>query len=184
MTDKRFVILDRDGTLIVECNYLSSPEQVRLLPGAAEGLRRMRQIGLGLVVVTNQSGIGRGYFDLETLNRIHQRLSYLLSAEGVVLDGIYFCPHTPEQGCACRKPATGLVEQAAGELGFDPRGSICIGDKPCDIELGRRAGAAACLLVRTGYGEGIASQPGLNPDAVVDDLCGAVDWIKKAFPPP
>src|SRR5207245_3946349 len=115
MTARRFVALDRDGTITVERNYLSDPDQVELLPGAADGLRKLRQLGLGLIVVTNQSAIGRGFFDATQLERIHERLTALLAAEEVALDGIFACPHLPEQNCRCRKPNTGLLDDAARE---------------------------------------------------------------------
>src|SRR5271166_4576848 len=114
MTPPRFVALDRDGTIIVERQYLSDPEAVELLPGAAAGLRTMRNLGLGLVVVTNQSAVGRGYFDLARLDEIHGRLRELLAGEDVTIDGIYVCPHTPEDGCRCRKPLPILLKRAAG----------------------------------------------------------------------
>ena len=119
MIPRRFVLLDRDGTLIVEKNYLSDPDQVELIPGAAAGLRRLAGCGLGLVVLTNQSGIGRGFFDEAKLAEIHQRLTGLLRTERVELDGIYFCPHHPDQACGCRKPQPELALRAAAELGFD-----------------------------------------------------------------
>ena len=140
--DKRFVLLDRDGTIVVERNYLSHPDQVELIPGVAEGLKRLAQLGLGLLVVTNQSGIARGYFDEVRLAQIHRRMCDMLAAHGVRLDGIYVCPHMPEDDCGCRKPRAGLVATAAAELGFDPTDSFIVGDKPCDIELGRRVGAS------------------------------------------
>ncbi|MGB9105690.1 MAG: HAD-IIIA family hydrolase, partial [Terriglobales bacterium] len=126
---RRYVLLDRDGTLNVEKNYLSDPAGVELMPGVGQALAALQKIGLGLVVITNQSGVGRGYLDVAQLDRIHARLRELLSAEGVVLDGIYYCPHTPQEGCACRKPSTGLIENAAADLGFDPQRCFVVGDK-------------------------------------------------------
>ena len=175
---RRYVLLDRDGTLNVEKGYLSAPEELELLPGVAPALLRLQARGLGLVVLTNQSGIGRGYLDRANLDRIHARLRELLSAEGVVLDAIYYCPHTPQDGCGCRKPATGLVESAAAELGFDPRQAFLIGDKQCDIELGARVGATT-ILVRTGYGA--QEEARVQPDHVVDDLPAAAGTILRAL---
>ena len=145
---RRFVLLDRDGTLIVDRHYLSDPEGVELLPGVGTGLRQMRQLGLGLAVITNQSGVGRGYFTWEQAEQVHRRLEQVLAAEQVALDGIYACPHTLEDNCPCRKPGTGLVEKAAGELGFSPQQCFVVGDRPCDVELGRCLGATT-FLVRT-----------------------------------
>jgi D-glycero-D-manno-heptose 1,7-bisphosphate phosphatase len=147
----RFIILDRDGTIIEERDYLSQPEQVKLIPGAGAALRELQQMGLGLVVITNQSAIGRGFFDQRQLESIHQRLEQLLEREGVHLDGLYVCPHKPDDDCACRKPKLGLMEKAAKDLGFTQQDSIVIGDKDCDIDMGRMAGALT-FLVRTGYG--------------------------------
>jgi D-glycero-D-manno-heptose 1,7-bisphosphate phosphatase len=137
--------------LIEEMNYLSDPGQVVLLPGAAQGLRSLAEAGFGIVLVTNQSGIARGYFDWDTLNAIHEVLRGLLIREDVVLDGIYVCPHQPKDDCSCRKPRPGLALAAAKELGFDPRDCVVVGDKACDVELGRNI-SAATVLVGTGHG--------------------------------
>ena len=172
MTPRRFVALDRDGTIIVERQYLSFPDQVELLPGAAEGLRAMREMGLGLVMVTNQSAVGRGYFDMARLEEIHGRLRELLLAEGVEFQGIYVCPHTPDDRCDCRKPLPGLLLRASRELGFDPADAIVIGDKPCDIGLGQTVGAKT-ILVRTGYGAEHEAAGRIAADYFVDDLLAA-----------
>jgi len=177
MKPDRYVVLDRDGTLNYERHYLAVPNQLALLPGVGQGLRQLRELGLGLVVITNQSGIGRGFFDEVRLEAIHARLRELLEAEGVWLDGIYFCPHTPEDRCQCRKPATGLLERAAQELGFDPQACFVIGDKSCDIELGQRVGATT-FLVRTGYGIEVEADSMVTPDYVVDDVLAAAQVIQ------
>lgn len=177
VAERQFVLLDRDGTLIAERNYLARVEDVELFPGTAPGLRLLRQAGLGLAVLTNQSGLGRGYFDWAALNAVHAHLTQLLAVEGVVLDGIYVCPHTPDDNCDCRKPQSGLVERAAAELYFDPTASFVIGDKPCDIDLGRRVGAAT-FLVRTGYGA-TWEREGLQADYIVDDVLAAARIIRE-----
>ncbi|CAO0820275.1 D,D-heptose 1,7-bisphosphate phosphatase [Desulfarculales bacterium] len=169
MKARRYVILDRDGTIIKECNYLCNPAQVELLPGAAAGLQAMLDLGLGLVVVSNQSGLGRGYFQGADLWAVHERLRQLLAAEGIKLSGSYYCPHRPEEICGCRKPAPGLIEQAADDLGFEPSQCFVIGDKRCDVELGRAVGAVS-ILVRTGYGWEQEAQVELEPDQIADDL--------------
>ncbi|MGO8990634.1 MAG: HAD-IIIA family hydrolase [bacterium] len=169
MLKRRFAVLDRDGTIIFERHYLSDPSEVQLLPGSAAGLRSMRELGLGVVVITNQSAIGRGMINKAQLDLIHKRFSELLEQEGVFLDGIYFCPHLPEEGCGCRKPAPALLRSAAQELNFDPSESFVIGDKVCDIELGRRVGATT-ILVRTGYGEQFEKGEIPQPDFAVNDL--------------
>lgn len=175
MQARRFVLLDRDGTLIAERNYLACVEDVELLPGAAPGLRLLNQAGLGLAVVTNQSGLGRGYFDWAALDAIHARMTQLLADEDVTLAGIYVCPHVPDDGCACRKPQPGLAHRAAAELHFELAASFVIGDKPCDIELGRRLGAVT-FLVRTGYGAHWERE-GLRADYTVDDVLAAAQII-------
>ncbi len=174
--NKRFILLDRDGTIIVEKNYLAHPDQVELLPGAVEALKELKSLGLGIVVITNQSGIGRGYFDLETLTKIHQRLNELLLENGVVLDDIYFCPHTPEDECLCRKPKVELVEKAMKKHNFDPKLSFVVGDNRGDIELGRSIGAIT-ILVRTGYGRQIEKE-GIGADFIADSLADVLPIIR------
>ncbi|MGA2256651.1 MAG: HAD family hydrolase, partial [Thermoguttaceae bacterium] len=172
-----------DGTIIVERHYLSSPEQVELLPGAGQGLRAMRALGLGLVIVTNQSAVGRGFFDMARLEEIHDRLRELLAGEGVAVDGIYVCPHTAEDRCRCRKPLPTLLEQAARELGLDVRDSFVIGDKPCDIEMGQAVGATT-VLVRTGYGAEHEATGVVSANYVVNDLVEAAAKLAAIAPLP
>lgn len=178
---RRFVILDRDGTLNVERQYLADPEELELLPGVIEGLRYLRDLGLGLVVVTNQSGVARGYFDSERVDQVHWRLKRLLQGYGISLDALYFCPHAPGDGCSCRKPATGLVEQAAGELSFDPAHCFVIGDQLADVQLGKALGAVT-FLVTTGYGAQTRANPEANADFVVDSLVQAARLIETLLP--
>jgi D-glycero-D-manno-heptose 1,7-bisphosphate phosphatase len=175
---KQYVILDRDGTIIEERCYLSDPDEVRLLPNAAAGMRRLLDAGWGLIVVTNQSAVGRGKFTVARLAEIHARLESLLLAEGVRLAAIYYCPHTPEDGCRCRKPETGMIEQAAAKLGFEASHCVVIGDKRCDIDLGRRIGAKT-ILVRTGYGAQEETTETVVADAVEDDLFSAAERINN-----
>jgi D-glycero-D-manno-heptose 1,7-bisphosphate phosphatase len=177
VTRRRFVLLDRDGTVIVERNYLSDPDQVELIPGAADALRRLAARGLGLVLVTNQSGIGRGYFDEARLAEIHQRLTGMLRKENVELDGIYVCPHHPDLACACRKPRTALALRAAEELGFDAAACFVVGDMASDVQLGRTLGATT-LLVRTGHGAATLASGAPGADYVVPDLAAAADRIE------
>ncbi len=173
----RAVLLDRDGTVIADRGYLADPAGVEILPGAAEGLARLRSFGLGLAILTNQSGIGRGYFDEAQLGTIHLRMEELLEAKGVRLDGIYYCPCHPERHCDCRKPRPGLVHAASAELGFDPSRSFVIGDKGSDIGMGR-AVSARTFLVRPGAttdGEGTQERP----DYVVENLLDAARRIEE-----
>jgi len=177
MRQRRFVALDRDGTIIEERHYLSDPQDVVLLPHAVAGLRRLRELGLGLVVITNQSAVGRGFFDTARLGLIHQRLCGLLAAEEIHFEGIYFCPHVPDDRCLCRKPEPGLLQRAARECDFDPSRTFVIGDKACDIALGQHVGATT-LLVQTGYGAQEAVDATVTPDHIVANLEDAASIIE------
>jgi len=177
MKQLRYVVLDRDGTIIVERHYLSDPNQVELVPGAITGLRQLREMGLGLVILTNQSAVGRGLLDEVRLEVIHKRLCELLENDKVYIDGIYFCPHLPEADCDCRKPKPGFLNLASEELNFDPRSCFVIGDNACDIEMGQCFGATT-ILVRTGYGDQVATDGIVSPDHVVNNLWDAAQVIK------
>lgn len=176
---KRFVLIDRDGTINVEKHYLSDPDQLELYPGIGPALKRLQDAGFGLAVITNQSGVARGYFDLARLEQIHDRLRALLAAEGVTVDGIYICPHGPDDDCTCRKPLPGMVEQAVAEHGFDPAQAFMIGDKEVDVDLGHAVGAVS-FLVRTGHGAKYVD--GTKAEYVVDDLAAAVAIILETAP--
>jgi D-glycero-D-manno-heptose 1,7-bisphosphate phosphatase len=172
---RKVVILDRDGTLVVDRGYLDDPAGLTFLPGAAAGLRFMREQGYRLVVITNQSGVGRGLFPVSRLHAIHDRLKEMVRDAGATLDGIYFCPHLPDAGCACRKPAGGLMMQAAAELGFELSSVVVIGDKASDIEFGQRLGAPAILVA----GPESLHGPRGEPDVVVADLLQAAHFIHR-----
>ena len=176
VTSNKFVILDRDGTINIEKHYLSDPNQIELLPSAGSGMRRMQEYGLGLLVVTNQSAIGRGYFDDRRLEQIHERLRKLLSEEGVQIEAFYYCPHIPDDECRCRKPEPGMIEMAVEAYGFQPDNAVVIGDKLCDIELGQRVGATT-ILVGTGYGRETHRENIASPDYFVADLSEAADLL-------
>lgn len=176
--NRRFVLLDRDGTINEEIGYVLRPDELRLIPDAAEALGQLRDLGLGLVVVTNQSPIGRGMLTEAELEAIHDRLRELLAEAGVMLDRIEHCPHRPDEGCACRKPGTLMVERAAAALGFDPATSWIVGDHAADLRLGRAVGART-ILVRTGHGEEeLADGAGTLADHVADDLMAAAALIR------
>jgi D-glycero-D-manno-heptose 1,7-bisphosphate phosphatase len=177
---KRFVLIDRDGTINVEKHYLSDPDQLELYPGVGPALKRLQDAGFGLAVITNQSGVARGYFDLARLAQIHDRLRALLAAEGVTVDGIYICPHGPDDDCTCRKPLPGMVEQAVAEHGFDPAQAFMIGDKEVDVELGHAVGAVS-FLVRTGHGAKHVAAT--KAEHVVDDLAAAAGIILASARP-
>ena len=163
----RAVFLDRDGTVIVDRAYLDNVEGVQLLPRAGEALSLLATHGFLLVVVTNQSGIGRGYFSAQTVEAQHRRLEELLAAFGVRLAGVAVCPHAPWEECDCRKPAPGLIARAAARLQIDLSRSYVIGDKVGDVAAGRAAG---CMTVRVG-------EPCPDADAAVPDLWQAAQWV-------
>jgi histidinol-phosphate phosphatase family protein len=163
------LVVDRDGTLIAEKNYLADPAGVELLPGVIDGLRAFAARGFDLAIVTNQSGLGRGLFDGPTLTAIHDELRRQLAPAGIPLRGIWHCPHTPSDGCRCRKPEPALLEQVLASTGYGTEQCLVVGDKACDIELGARLGMRTAL-VRTGYGRGTEQDGRCTPDLVVDDL--------------
>lgn len=146
MTPRPFVFLDRDGTLLADPGYLHRVEDYHLLAGVVEGLRTLQDAGFGLAIVTNQSGIGRGYFTREQFDTLQAHLIADLGQHGVRVDGSYFCPHVPDAGCDCRKPATGMLRRAEAELGADLANSWVIGDAASDVELARRAGCRAVKI--------------------------------------
>ncbi|MEW6049653.1 MAG: HAD-IIIA family hydrolase [Candidatus Zixiibacteriota bacterium] len=181
------LFVDRDGTLTVEKHFISDPAQLELIPGAANALAVMKQRGYHLVAVSNQSGVARGYFSEADVRAVNLRLEELLQAEGVALDGIYYCPHHPRgtvpeyaRFCYCRKPNPGMAEQAARELGIDLRRSLVIGDKLDDLHLGDIVGARS-FLVRTGYGRKSDDRLRESGTAahrlVFDDLPAAVQHV-------
>ncbi len=176
---RRFVLLDRDGTINVEKGYVLDPDDLEPIPGAIEAMRDLTSLGLGLVVVTNQSPVGRGLLTPDRLERIHDCLRAILREGGVELLGIYVCPHRPEEGCDCRKPSPGLAIRAAGEHGFDLERAFVVGDHRSDVEMGRRVGATTILL-RTGHGpQEIERGAAAFADHVVDDLRAAAGVIGK-----
>lgn len=147
---RRAVFLDRDGTLIVDQHYLSDPDKVVILPGVVETLAALQAADFVLVVVSNQSGVGRGYFPRRVVDLINERVATLLMGRGVNIDGWYYCPHAPEDKCRCRKPAPGLIVDAAADLAIDLGRSYVIGDKVSDCELAETAGLKAGVLLQAG----------------------------------
>ncbi len=183
----RAVFLDRDGTVTEEVGYLKDLKQLRLLPGAGVAIRRLNQAGIKVVLITNQSGIARGYFPESFVEETHVLLREMLQLDGARLDGIYYCPHHPRAGnshyttvCECRKPGTGMIDRAAREMMIDVRKSFVVGDKWSDVELGQRAGARS-ILVTTGHAPDDPSNvrpERLNePDLIASSLAEAVEWI-------
>jgi D-glycero-D-manno-heptose 1,7-bisphosphate phosphatase len=136
----RALFMDRDGTVMVDVGYPRRPDDVELLPDAPSTLARLHDLGFKLVVVSNQSGVGRGLVTEEEAEAVHERFVDALRANGVELDGAYYCPHAPDEECSCRKPSPELLQRAARELGLDLPASFMVGDRDSDLEAGRRAG--------------------------------------------
>lgn len=154
MNSSRLALLDRDGTLIEHVHYLSDPAQVRLLPQTVEGLLALKRLNFRLVLVSNQSGVGRGYFDEASVRAVNERMQELLRPHGAELELMLFCPHSPQDNCSCRKPGTGMAEQACQLLGATLEGAIVVGDSDCDMGLAQALGVA-------GYRVGTPELPGL-----------------------
>ena len=179
--------LDRDGTIIEEVGYLDRVERVAFYPWTVDAVRALNGAGLPVVMVTNQSGVARGFFSEALVDEVHAHIASMLEAGGARLDAYYYCPHHPDgkiQGyaehCQCRKPGPGLVDRATRELGIDPARSFVVGDRWVDVALARTVGAKG-VLVRTGYGltEETRLPQELVADAIADNLVGAVSWILR-----
>jgi len=174
------VFLDRDGTLNYDPGFLKVAAELKLLSGVGPALARLKNAGAKLVVVTNQSGVGRGILTLKDLEAIHARLEGLLEQDGAALDAIYFCPHHPDDGCRCRKPNVGMVERAVSELQLDLRRSYLIGDRERDIQLANRVGAKGILITAKVMDTQVLDRLKVEqamPDAVAKSMVEAVDWI-------
>jgi D-glycero-D-manno-heptose 1,7-bisphosphate phosphatase len=176
------VFLDRDGTIAEEVGYLNHVNRFRMFPFVPAAIRRLNEAGFPIVVVTNQSGVGRGYFPESLVATVHELMVQQLATAGAHLTAVYYCPHTSVDNCNCRKPKSGMLVQAAREHAIDLSRSFLVGDRFGDIVAGDRAGAHS-VLVRTGYGLGEltwhAKDWPLQPEYVADDLAQAVDWILR-----
>jgi len=187
---KRAVFIDRDGTMNVDVGYVSSPDQLELYPWTAGAIRLLNDAGIEAVVVTNQSGIARGFCSEQMLELIHARMTFELKQAGARIDAIFYCPHHPDVGeppyraaCQCRKPQPGLLQRAAAARGLDLSSCFVIGDKASDIALGQNAGVRSALVL-TGYGRETLDNPDLwpcEPDLVADNLLEAVKVILPSF---
>jgi D-glycero-D-manno-heptose 1,7-bisphosphate phosphatase len=180
--------LDRDGTIIEDVGYLGDPDGIRFLPGALEALHLLSGGGYPLVLVTNKAGVARGLLTETDVRRVNRRLEELLAAEGVTLDGVYYCPHHAEHGppeyrmaCDCRKPGPGMVRRAAAELGLNPSRSVIIGDHGSDAGVAAHFAGMRGILILTGHGAGqwekIQAGELPMPEHVADDLLAAVRWL-------
>ncbi len=179
---RRAVFLDRDGTINEEVGYLSKLEQLKLLPRSAAAIRMLNQRGIPVIVVTNQSGVARGYFGEDFVQALHDCLQRQLNSEDAHIDAFYYCPHHPVEGldpyrrvCACRKPEAGMLLQASRELRIDLSRSYMVGDVMKDVRAGKKAGTKG-ILVLTGYGVNEQIQED-SPDYLAIDLLAAVEWI-------
>ncbi|MDD5515552.1 MAG: HAD family hydrolase [Synergistales bacterium] len=176
------VFFDRDGVLAKERNYLSKPERLALIPGSIEAIQKISSLGMKKVILTNQSGIGRGLFTVLDYDKVMQRMRALFAEKGAFFDGEYYCPHAPWEGCDCRKPLPGLALRAAKDLDIELSRSFVIGDKRSDMGLARAIGAKG-ILVRTGYGRQTEMEGDPLRDVVVDDIEAAAEvicrWIEE-----
>jgi D-glycero-D-manno-heptose 1,7-bisphosphate phosphatase len=184
---KPAVFLDRDGTVLEEAGYLDRFERLVFFPYAIDAIRLLNHGGFAVVVVTNQSGIGRGMYEEEFVLRAHEVVNARVAAGGARIDGFYYCPHHPtaeiekyRRDCDCRKPGPGMMRQASQDLDLDLSRSFAVGDKWSDVQAGIAAGGRG-VLVRTGYGRSseLAPRPGVTPAAVLDDLIAATAWILR-----
>ncbi len=178
MTNKA-VFLDRDGTINYEVNYLSSVDQLKILPNSAQAINLLNENDFLVIIITNQSGVARGKFSEEALNEINNELKNKLLKDEAKIDAVYYCPHHPDDGCSCRKPKPGMLKAANEEFGLDLQASYIVGDTLNDLETGHNVGCKT-VLVLTGYGEGeLKKQENWNfsPDHIARDLLDAVMWI-------
>ncbi len=184
---KAAVFLDRDGTINEQMGYINHISRFHLLDGVAGAIHRLNQADVPVLVVTNQSGLARGYFPEELLTQVHGKMKELLAHEGAVIDAIYVCPHHPEakiaefrENCNCRKPKTGLIKQAVSDLDIDLKSSFMVGDRWSDIRCGLSAGTKT-ILVLSGYGRGeldyIDPVQEVQANFIAEDLSDAVSWI-------
>jgi D-glycero-D-manno-heptose 1,7-bisphosphate phosphatase len=171
--NKKAVFIDRDGTLIEDVGYLARLEDLRVFPFTSEAVRLLKENGFLVIVITNQSGIGRKIYTEAAMRAIHERMQEDLEN---MLDGFYFCPHLPGDGCACRKPNLGMLEAACSDLAIDMERSWMIGDKAIDIQTGKNAGIKTAMVL-TGYGGRDADGEAMEPDVMAEDLLDAVKKI-------
>ena len=179
---ERAVFLDRDGTMIAEKNYLCRPEDVEIFPATPIGLKRLGDAGFKLFIVSNQSGVGRGYFTLADVASVNEHLCRELARSGVRFEKIYIAPEAPDQPSRSRKPSPQFLFDARDEFHLNLAESFMVGDKLIDLECGWNAGVKKSILVRTGYGAEVEKEAAekIASAVVVDDLAGAAEWILKA----
>ncbi len=170
------VFLDRDGTIARDVHYCCRVEDFEILPTVPEAIRLLKEHGFKVAVVTNQSGVARGYFTDETLFQIHQYMEDELAKYGARIDAVYYCPHHPDDGCQCRKPKPALLLRAAEEMGIDLTRSYIVGDSEMDVKAGK---AASCRTVLVTTGSNVERGIAESPDYIADTLLGTAEWIVK-----
>ena len=170
------IFLDRDNTLTEDVPYCASPDDLHLIEGVGEAVHKLNELGFLTIVITNQSGIARGFFTLEQLGEVHAELRRQMGASGARIDAIYFCPHLPTDGCACRKPGTLLFERACADLGVDPKRSFVIGDRGADIEAGFWIGCRT-VLIHNDVGSSELARLGIAPTVSCPGLPEFVRWL-------
>ena len=174
LTPGRAVFLDRDGTIAPDVPYCSRPEDFQLYPEAGSAIKLLKENGFKVVIITNQSGIARGYFTEETLGKIHNKMRSELKRCGVELDAIYYCSHHPDDRCDCRKPNTALFLRAQEDINLDFTQSYVVGDMGLDISAGKKIGCKTVLIT---HGNGDSADPVIKPDYVAADMLDAAKWI-------
>jgi len=174
---KAAIFIDRDGTLIEEVDFLSRPEDMRVFTFSAQALRLFKDQDYKIIVITNQSGVGRGYFNADDVRSVHEALTAELPG---MIDAFYFCPHHPDDGCSCRKPSSGMIEQAVEDHDIDIANSWIVGDKTLDIETGLNIGVSTALVL-TGYGASHVKDLVRMPDIVADNILEAARQIISRY---
>jgi histidinol-phosphate phosphatase family protein len=169
--------LDRDGTILNERGYLGDPKRMKFYPSAIRGLKSLQKLGFRLLIISNQSGVARGYFSLKQLGLVNRVFKQRLAAKGIRIDGIYFCPHLPTAGCGCRKPNPGMIRRAVRDFRVKPKQSYMIGDQERDVELAKRVGATGILVLTGARKSSIKGQIQTTANKVAKDLEAASRWI-------
>jgi D-glycero-D-manno-heptose 1,7-bisphosphate phosphatase len=172
---QKAAFIDRDGTLIEEVNFLSNVDDLRVFPFTYDAVKSLKDAGFLIIVVTNQSGIGRGVYGEAEMNQIHDEMQLQLDN---MIDAFYFCPHLPCDGCSCRKPSLGMIESAMQDFAIDIPNSWMIGDKKIDVETGKNAGTRSAMVM-TGYGRSHSTQLETTPDVLAEDLLAAVREVLR-----
>ena len=178
----KVAFLDRDGTVIEEKDFIRTPDEIEFIPGSIEAIKILKKLDYKIIVISNQSGIGRGILTVEMVAKVNEGFLKKLKKENAEIDALYFCPHHPEDNCDCRKPRTSLIQKAVEEQKLDLEDAVVIGDKLSDVELGKKLGAKT-VLVLTGYGKREAEKANtsqIEPDFIADNLLGAVNWLRNS----